>query len=64
MDDDTAELTTRLCTRIGMIMEDVSVIALTIGAASEVDRADALAQLDEAARRISDLVRTARAVQP
>ena len=35
MDDDTAELTTRLCTHIGVIMEDADVTELTIGAASE-----------------------------
>ena len=63
MDEDTLELTARLCTRIGMIMEDASVIALTIGAASEADRMEALAQLDAASGRISDLVRAVRAVQ-
>jgi hypothetical protein len=63
MDDDTAELTTRLCSRIGMIMEDASVLALTIGTASEAGRLEVLAQLDEAAVRISDLVRAARAIQ-
>jgi len=64
MDEDALKLTARLCTRIGMIMEDASVIALTIGAASEGDRMEALAQLDAAAGRISDLVRAVRAVQP
>lgn len=63
MDDDTAELTTWLCAHIGMIKEEVSVITLPICAASEVGRLEALAQLDEAAKRISDLVRAARAIQ-
>lgn len=49
MDEDNLELTARLCTRIGIIMEDASVIALTIGAASEGDRTGALAQLSAAA---------------
>ena len=64
MDEDTLELTASLCTRIGMIMEDASVIALTLAAASEADRMEALAQLDAAAGRISDLVRVVWAVQP
>lgn len=63
MDDDTAELTARLCTRIGMIMEDASIIALTIGALDEEERLETLAQLDAAARCIRDLVRAARAIQ-
>ncbi|KUO54642.1 MAG: hypothetical protein APF78_05620 [Sphingomonadales bacterium BRH_c3] len=63
MDDDTAELTARLCTRIGMIMEDAGIIALTIGSQSEVDRLVTLAQLDAAARSICDLVCAARAIQ-
>jgi hypothetical protein len=63
MDDDTAELTARLCTRIGIITEDSSIIALTIGALGGKERLEALAQLDAAARCISDLVRAARAIQ-
>lgn len=63
MDEDTLELTARLCTRIGMIMEDASVIALTLAAASGADRMEALAQLDAAAGRINDLIRAVQAVQ-
>jgi hypothetical protein len=64
MTDDTAELTAQLCTRIGMIMEDASVLALGIGRADEAGRVHAIAQLDTATIRITALVRAAQAIQP
>ncbi|MCB2073060.1 MAG: hypothetical protein H6917_00915 [Novosphingobium sp.] len=56
MDEDTAELASRLCTRIGMIMEDASVVALTIGSLDEADRPDAIARLENDARCIDQLI--------
>jgi len=59
MDDDTAELIAQLCTRIGMIMEDVSDMALTLGKADAGHRAKSLRQLERASEQISRLVRAA-----
>ena len=60
MDEDTAELVSRLCTRIGMVMEDASVIALTIGSVDEADRSEAIARLEMDARRIDQLIGAVR----
>lgn len=62
MDDDTDDLVSRLCTRIGMIMEDASVIALTIGHLSRDERSAAIAQLDLAATNIATLTNAAKAI--
>ena len=62
MDEDTAELASRLCTRIGMIMEDASVVALTIGSMEEAERSDAIARLEKDARRIDKLIGAVRAL--
>ncbi|MEZ5736766.1 MAG: hypothetical protein R3E09_13400 [Novosphingobium sp.] len=62
MDKDTAELVSRLCTRIGMIMEDASVVALTIGSMEEAERSDAIARLEKDARRIDKLIGAVRAL--
>ena len=62
MDEDTAELVSRLCTRIGMIMEDASVVALTIGSMEEAERSDAIARLEKDARRIDKLIGAVRAL--
>ncbi|MCB2059315.1 MAG: hypothetical protein R3E09_07525 [Novosphingobium sp.] len=60
MDEDTAELVSRLCTRIGMIMEDASFVALTIGSVDEADRSEAIARLEMDARRIDQLIGAVR----
>ncbi|MCB2060953.1 MAG: hypothetical protein KDE21_10630 [Novosphingobium sp.] len=62
MEDDTAELIARLCTRIGMIMEDASVIALTIGSMDEADRSNAIARLGKDSARIDQLIDAVRAL--
>ena len=62
MDEDTAELISRLCTRIGMIMEDASVVALIFGSVDEVDRTDVIARLEMNARRIDQLIGAVRAL--
>ena len=56
MEDDTRELIIRLCNRIGIIMEDTSVIALGIRRADEGQLVIQLAQLGEAATRIKQLI--------
>ncbi len=62
MDDHTDDLIAQLCTRIGMIMEDASVIALTVGGKSPSDRLDVIDELDDAAKRINALVAAVRAL--
>jgi hypothetical protein len=54
--DDDAELMGLLCTRIGMIMEDASVIALTLAAADPEARLVQLAELKAASAAIAALV--------
>lgn len=61
MDDDTADLIARLCTRVGMIMEDASVIALTISGREPGNRRAAIDELEGAARRINALIAAAKA---
>jgi hypothetical protein len=63
MDDDTADLIARLCTRAGMIMEDMSVLALRAGSIPESERAPALTRLELAASQIAALIAAARAMQ-
>ena len=60
MEDDTHDLTVRLCTKVGIIMEDTSVVALTIGELASEDRQAALDEIRKAAERISTLVEAAR----
>jgi hypothetical protein len=62
MDDDTTDLIARLCTRVGMIMEDASVIALTISGSEPGDLPLAIDELEGAARQIKALVAAARAL--
>ncbi len=59
MDDDARDLVNQLCTRIGMIMEDASELALTIGSVDQSDRPKQLTKLAESSARISALVRAA-----
>jgi hypothetical protein len=56
MDDDTRALIAQLYTRIGMIMEDACVVALTIGARNEEERRATIADLVTASARISALI--------
>lgn len=56
MDDETQELIIQLCTRIGMIMEDASVVALTIGSRDRDARLVAITEPDVAAEQIGRLI--------
>ena len=62
MDDDTADLISQLCTRVGMIMEDASVIALTVSGIEAGNHQVAIGELETAARRIDALIAAARAL--
>lgn len=62
MDGDTDELITQLCTRIGMIMEDACMTALTMGAVKGDGRAGSIGELEVAAHRIQALVAAAKAL--
>jgi hypothetical protein len=62
MDDDTAKLIADLYTRVGIIMEDVSIVALTLGSAAAIDRSESLKQIERAADQISKLMQAARAL--
>jgi hypothetical protein len=59
MDDDTADLIQALCTRAGMIMEDVSVEALTISGTDQVAIGARLTLLADGAKAISSLIAAA-----
>lgn len=64
MDDDTDshDLVDQLSTRIGMIMEDASVVALTIAPRGDPARYEAIDDLQHAARQITALVGAIRAL--
>lgn len=62
MDDDNAELIALLCARVCMIMEDASVVALTIGHSGAEDRRARLAVLQQVAGQISALIGAATAL--
>lgn len=53
MDDDTDNLIAQLCTRIGMIMEDASPVAIGIGAMTVAERRAAITEISVAAAQIS-----------
>lgn len=53
MDDDTDNLIAQLCTRIGMIMEDASPMAIGIGAVTAAERRAAVTEISVAAAQIS-----------
>lgn len=63
MDENTVELIAQLCTRIGMIMEDASVVALTIGNIDGDGMQQVVADLQRAADNISRLVAAVKALQ-
>lgn len=62
MDEDVADLVRQLCTRAGMIMEDVSVVALTAETTNVASARKATAQLRAAADRIGALAKAAEAL--
>jgi hypothetical protein len=61
-DTDTQDLVDQLSTRIGMIMEDASVVALTIAPRGDPARYEAIDDLQHAAGQITALVRAIRAL--
>lgn len=63
MDDDTDDLVIQLCTRIGMIMEDTSVLALTVPGMDPVGRRAGLQKIEQAAGRIHFLVAAAKVLK-
>jgi hypothetical protein len=64
MDEATADLIAQLCTRIGMIMEDASVVALTIGGRKPENFSADFAELEVAAARVTALVAAAKILLP
>jgi hypothetical protein len=62
MDEDTLELTQRLCTRAGMIMEDASAEALMIAASDAGTMSQKLTRLAEAAQAIGAMISAAQAL--
>ena len=63
MDDDTDDdLIARLCTRIGMIMEDASVVALTGARGSAAEVASTVARIEHASEQIAGLVQATKAL--
>jgi hypothetical protein len=62
MKDDNEELMVLLCTRIGTIMDDASVLALTIRATRGGRRTATIAELQRAAESIAAFVTAAEAL--
>ena len=62
MDDIDRELINLLCTKIGMLMEDHSGLALTLGRSPPEEQSDSLVKLDQAAQKIRALVAAARSI--
>lgn len=62
MDPDTIELVAQLCTQVGMLMEDASSDALTIGHETPEEMRRRLDDLASAAQRISNLISAAKAL--
>lgn len=62
MDQDTRELISILCTRAAMIMEDISLDALTVGAVPDEEARAKLEKLTEASRKISVLLQAAESL--
>lgn len=60
--DDDADLIIRLCTRAGMIMEDTSLLAVTMLAQDEQARRSALIALSGATHTMATLVAAALAL--
>lgn len=62
VDDEAQELIILLCTRIGMIMEDAKVVALTIGSRDQDACSADVAELKVAAEQIGRLVEAAQSL--
>ncbi len=62
MNNDTSDLVVQLCTRIGMIMEDVSSLALTVAGMDIRERKRALTELDQEIERAIVLIAAAKAL--
>lgn len=62
MDDDQRDLIIRLCTLVGMIMEDTSELALTVRGAGDDKLSGRLAEIDEAVRQMQVLIATAKSL--
>ena len=63
MDDDTTRLVIELCTHIGMLMEDASVLALTLRQVVPDARAASIKQLITASEQIGYLLAGAAILQ-
>ena len=59
MDPDTRDLIVRLCTQAGMIMEDASLLGITMPSHNEGGMVEAMARLRRAAEAIATLVTAA-----
>ncbi len=62
MDEDTRELTVRLATRAGMIMEDASLLAITMPADDDAAMVGALDRLTQETATVSQLISAAAAL--
>lgn len=62
MDDDTRELIEQLFTRVGMIMEDTSPVALLAGSGDRGAQEHLAAAVEQAAERITALASAIRAL--
>ncbi|MGN6358143.1 MAG: hypothetical protein ACTHLU_11785 [Novosphingobium sp.] len=61
-EDQNSDLIAQLCTQVGMIMEDASIVALTVGSTAEPKRTMDIKDLDTAIRRMSALINATRAL--
>jgi len=62
MDEDTDQLIALLCTRVGMLMEDASALALTVGRIEPDTRAARIEELQNATATMVRLVAAAQAL--
>lgn len=60
MDDDNKDLIARLSTRIGMVMEDASLVALTGARGSAAEVASTVARIELASAQIAVLVQATK----
>ena len=62
MDDIDRDLINLLCTKIGMLMEDHSSLALTVGGQSDGEQKADIDELTEASKKIAKLAAAAQSV--
>lgn len=62
MDVDANDLVIRLCTRIGMLMEDSSPIALSMGTLTPNETLRTLTELEQAIEQMASLINAARVI--